>query len=135
MPKNGSDCTAIFCHRPHSTAIFQCQRSFAIPALFDFCLFVSMLIVLVPSRQKTVSIPVRAQFNSSFGHQLVPVPVLALVSCWHCRDGVHFHYGNMPSACTSIGTATMAFISIMGTCTYWHDPLPTRSMADICCRY
>jgi hypothetical protein len=34
-----------------------------------------------------------------------------------CRDGVHFQYGHLPSARTSIGVAAMAaFISSMGTC-------------------
>jgi hypothetical protein len=33
-----------------------------------------------------------------------------------CHDGVHFQYGHLPSARTSIGIAAMAFISSMGTC-------------------
>jgi hypothetical protein len=48
------------------------------------------------------------------------IPVLGIDWCqyryWHCRDGVHFQYGHLPSARTSIGIAVMAFISSMGTC-------------------
>ena len=60
------------------------------------------------------------EFISSTGTCQVPVPVLAmprwssfpiraLAKCpyqyWHCRDGVHFQYGHLASACTSIGMA------------------------------
>jgi len=100
----------------------------------------SMLIVLAslgliqrhcPIDTETVPIPVLARFNSSIGHRLVPIPVLALprwclfpvwalAKCpyqyWHCRDGVHFQYGHLPSARTSIGIAAMAFFSSMDTC-------------------
>jgi len=70
-------------------------------------------------------------FISSMGTCQVPVPVLvlprwcsfpvrALAKCpyryWHCRDGIHFQYGHLPSARTSIGIAVMAFISSTGTC-------------------
>ena len=70
-------------------------------------------------------------FISSMGTFQVPVPVLALprwrsfpvwalVKCpyqyWHCHNDVHFQYGHLPSARTSIGIAAMAFISSMGTC-------------------
>jgi hypothetical protein len=91
-------------------------------------------------------------FISSTGTYQVPVPVLALprwrsfsvwalAKCpyqyWHCRDGVHFQCGHLPSARNSIGIAVMTFFSSMGTfkCPYqyWHNPLPT--MANICCRY
>jgi len=69
-------------------------------------------------------------FISSMGTCQVPVPVLAppgwrsfpvwaLAKCpyqyWHCRDGVHFQYGHLPSAHTSIGIAAMEFFSSMGT--------------------
>jgi hypothetical protein len=40
---------------------------------------------------------------------------------WQCRDGVHFQYGHLPSARTSIGIATMEFISSTGT---WQVPVP-----------
>jgi hypothetical protein len=58
-------------------------------------------------------------FISSTGTCQVPAPVLAmprwhsfpvwaLAKCphqyWHCRDGVHFQCGHLPSARTSIGT-------------------------------
>jgi hypothetical protein len=47
-------------------------------------------------------------------------PVRALAKCpyqyWQCRDGVHFQYGHLPSARTSIGIAVMEIISSTGTC-------------------
>jgi hypothetical protein len=70
-------------------------------------------------------------FISSMGTCQMPVPVLALpqwcsfpvwalAKCsyqyWHCHDGIHFQYGHLPSAHTSIGIAAMAFFSSMGTC-------------------
>jgi hypothetical protein len=76
------------------------------------------------------------EFVSSTGTWQVPVPVLALprwssfpvralAKClyqyWHCRNGVHFQYGHLPSARTSIGIAAMEFISSTGT---WQVPVP-----------
>jgi hypothetical protein len=44
-----------------------------------------------------------------------------------CRDGdgVHFQYGHLPSARTSIDIAAMAFISSMGTC---QVPIPVLAL-------
>ena len=83
-----------------------------------------------------IPIPVRARFNSSIGHRPVPIPVVALPQ-WssfpvralakcpyqycHIRDGVHFQYGHLPSARTSIGIASIEFISSTGT---WQVPVP-----------
>ncbi len=65
------------------------------------------------------TIPVRAWSNSSIGHWLVPYRY------WHCHDGVHFQYGHLPSACTSIGNAAMEFISRTGTC---QVPIPVLAL-------
>jgi hypothetical protein len=52
-------------------------------------------------------------------------PVRALAKCpyqyWQCCDGVHFQYGHLASARTSIGMAAMEFISSTGT---WQVPVP-----------
>ena len=67
------------------------------------------------------------QCQYQYGHG--SIPVLGIDRCpyryWHCRDGVHFQYGHLPSARTSIGIAAMEFISSTGTwqeCLYqyWH---------------
>ena len=80
----------------------------------------------------------RKQCQDQYGHGSIPVlgisvpmlvlalsrwhsfPVWALAKCpyqyWHCHDGVHFQFGHLPSARTSIGIAAMAFISSVGTC-------------------
>jgi hypothetical protein len=73
----------------------------------------------LPSARTSIGIAVM-EFISSTGTCQVPVPVLALprwssfpvralAKCpyqyWHCRDGVHFQYGHLASACTSIGMA------------------------------
>jgi hypothetical protein len=73
----------------------------------------------LPSARTSFGIAAMA-FISSMGTCQVPVPVLALprwrsfpvwalAKCphqyWRCRDGgVHFQYGHLPSARTSIGT-------------------------------
>jgi hypothetical protein len=124
----------------HATAIFQCQRSAAIPMLFDCCLMVPMLIVLTSLRliqrhrpiytensANTSTGMVQFQYWASTGaHTGIGTarwrsfPVRALAKCryqyWQCRDGVHFQYGHLPSARTSIGIAAMEFISSTGTC-------------------
>ena len=73
----------------------------------------------LPSARTSIGIAVM-EFISSTGTCQVPVPVLALprwssfpvqalakrpYQYWHCRDGVHFQYGHLPSALTSIGMA------------------------------
>ena len=63
------------------------------------------------------------QCQYQYGHG--SIPVLGIDRCpyryWHCRDGVHFQYGHLPSARTSIGNAAMEFISSTGT---WQVPVP-----------
>jgi hypothetical protein len=93
----------------------------------------------LPSARTSFGIAAMA-FISSMGTCQVPVPVLALprwrsfpvwalAKCpyqfWCCHDGVHFQYGHLPSARTSIGIAAMAFISSMGTC---QVPVPVLAL-------
>jgi hypothetical protein len=93
----------------HATAIFQHQRSAAIPMLFYCCLLMPMLIVLASlgliQRHRTIDAENSA--NTSMG--TVQFQYWAPTKCpyqyWHCRDGVHFQYGHLPSARTSIGMA------------------------------
>jgi len=63
------------------------------------------------------------------GHSSIPVLGINQCPYWygHCRDGIHFQYGNLLSACTSIGIAVMAFISSMGTC---QAPVPVLAFRD-----
>jgi hypothetical protein len=62
-------------------------------------------------------------------------PVRALAKCpyqyWHCRDGVHFPYGHLPSAHTGIGTATMEFISSTDTLPSARTSIGTAAMEFI----
>ncbi len=136
----------------HATAIFQHQhrKSATIPLLFNCCLLVPMLIVLTLLGLIQRHRPIAAENSANTIMGMVQFPY----RYWHCRDGVHFQYGHLSSARTSIGIAAMAFIFSMGTCQvpvpvlalpqwhsfpvwvrakcpnqYWHDPLPT--MANI----
>ena len=105
--------TAFICRRPATPLqTSKRRRSAAIPMLFDCRLLVPMLIVLTSlgliQRHCPIDVENSANtstgsINSSIGHRLVPIPVLALprwrsflvwalAKCpyqyWYCHDGV-----------------------------------------------
>jgi hypothetical protein len=92
----------------HTTAIFQCQRSAAIPILFDCCLLVPMLIVLtlLGLIQRHCPINVENSDNTSMG--------TVQSQCW-ASIGAH----------TGFGTAAMAFVSSMDT---YQVPVPVLAL-------
>jgi hypothetical protein len=83
--------------------------------LFDCCLLVPMFIVLASLRLIQRHRPIYAENSANTS------TVQFQYWAWHCRDGVHFQYGHLPSARTSIGIAMMEFISSTGT---WQVPVP-----------
>ena len=88
--------------------------------LFDCCLLMPMLIVLASLGLIQRHRPIDAENSANTSTGTVQFQYWAPTKCpyqyWHCRDGIHFQYGHLPSARTSIGIAAMEFISSTGTC-------------------
>jgi hypothetical protein len=89
--------------------------------LFDCCLLMPMVIVLASLGLIQRHCPIDAENSANTSKGTVQFQYWASIGAHTSTsidtgDGVRFQYGHLPSARTSIGIATMAFISNMGTC-------------------
>ncbi len=88
--------------------------------LFDCCLLVTMLIILASLGLNQCHHPIDVENSANTSTGTVQFQYWALAKYpyqyWHCHNGVHFQFGHLSRARTSIGIAVMAFISSMSTC-------------------